>query len=211
MTAASKIPPIRSSSDGTRQAPTRCLRGEGQRPKGRNGRQHLGSSWSRGPGTQGRTTEIALGRAFTRQGLAATCKDLSNKGVPEIEGRVKAWRMSPYERRRKGNAFREGARRLPHQGNTDMGQRDSGHLAVTGSVNWETGMSHHRDQPAKQTTCSGAYVCQHLSIAVGRKACRAMPRSEPSRGNPAARDRREACGNVSMMGAGLRPSGKPLD
>jgi hypothetical protein len=33
-----------------------------------------------GPGTQGRTTEIALGRAFTQQGLAATCKDLSNKG-----------------------------------------------------------------------------------------------------------------------------------
>src|SRR6516225_10368141 len=38
-----------------------------------------------------------------------------------------------------------------------------------------------------------------------------MPRSEPSRGNPDARDRRGACGNVSMMGAGLRPSGKPLD
>src|SRR5258705_4140742 len=37
------------------------------------------------------------------------------------------------------------------------------------------------------------------------------PRSEPSQGNPAARDRREACGNVSMMGAGLRPHGKPWD
>jgi len=72
-------------------------------------------------------------------------------------------------------------------------------------------MSHHKDQPAKQTTCRGVYVRQHLSFAVVGKACRAMPRSEPSRGNPAARDRREACGNVSMMGAGLRPSGKPLD
>ena len=92
-----------------------------------------------------------------------------------------------------------------------MGQRGSGRLAVTGSANRETGMSHHKDQPAKQTTCRGVYVCQHLSYAVVGKACRAMPRSEPSRGNPAARDRREACGNVSMMGAGLRPSGKPLD
>jgi len=92
-----------------------------------------------------------------------------------------------------------------------MGQRGSGHLAVTGSANWATGMSHHKDQPAKQTAHRGVYVCQHLSIAVGGKACRAMPRSEPSRGNPAARDRREACGNVGMMGAGLRPSGKPLD
>src|SRR5262252_7372469 len=80
-----------------------------------------------------------------------------------------------------------------------------------GAVNWETGMSHHKDQPAKQTGDGGVYVCQHLSYAVVGKACRAVPRSEPSRGNPAARDRREACGNVSMMGAGLRPSGKPLD
>jgi hypothetical protein len=119
--------------------------------------------------------------------------------------------MSPYERGRKGNAFREGARRLPHQGNADMGQRGSGRLAVTGSVNWETGMSHHKDQPAKQTSGGGVYVCQHLSFAVVGKACRARPRSEPSRGNPAARDRREACGNVSMMGAGLRPHGKPWD
>src|SRR6516225_10018047 len=45
---------------------------------------------------------------------------------------------------------------------------------------------------------------------MGRPA-EVMPRSEPSRGNPAARDRREACGNVSMMGAGLRPHGKPWD
>ena len=103
--------------------------------------------------------------------------------------------MSPYERGRKGNAFREGARRLPHQGNADMGQRGSGHLAVTGSVNWETGMSHHKDQPAKQTGDGGVYVCQHLSFTAVGKACSAMPRSEPSRGNPAARDRREACGN----------------
>ena len=119
--------------------------------------------------------------------------------------------MSPYERGRKGNAFPEGARRLPHQGNADMGQRGSGRLAVTGSANRETGMSHHKDQPAKQTGDGGVYVCQHLSFTAVGKACSAMPRSEPSRGNPAARDRREACGNVGMMGAGLRPSGKPLD
>jgi hypothetical protein len=112
--------------------------------------------------------------------------------------------MSPYERGRKGNAFREGARRLPHQGNADMGQRGSGHLAVTGSANWATGMSHHKDQPAKQTIHRGVYVCQHLSIAVGGKACRAMPRSEPSRGNPAARE----CVQLRLVGsAGGRPAG----
>jgi len=37
------------------------------------------------------------------------------------------------------------------------------------------------------------------------------PRSEPDSGKPTFRDRREACGNVVMKGAGLRPSGKPLD
>ena len=52
--------------------------------------------------------------------------------------------MSPYEPGRKGNAFREGARRLPHEGNAGLGQRGSGCLAVTGLVNWETGMSHHK-------------------------------------------------------------------
>src|SRR3974377_739031 len=57
------------------------------------------------------------------------------RAEPEIERRVKAWRMSPYERGRKGNAFREGARRLPHEGNADMGRRGSGRLAVTGRVN----------------------------------------------------------------------------
>jgi hypothetical protein len=40
------------------------------------------------------------------------------------------------------------------------------------SVNRETGMSHHKDQSAKQTNGSGAYVCQHLSFIVGGKACR---------------------------------------
>ena len=37
------------------------------------------------------------------------------------------------------------------------------------------------------------------------------PRSEPDSGKPTFRDRREACGNVVVMGAGLRPIGKPLD
>src|SRR5215471_21037487 len=102
MTAASKIPPIRSSSDGIRQAPTRCLLGEGQCPRGRNGRQHLGSSWSRGPGTQGRTTEIALGRAFTQQGLAATCKDLSNKGGTRTRKEGKGLAQESVCARKKG-------------------------------------------------------------------------------------------------------------
>ena len=54
-----------------------------------------------------------------------------------------------------------------------MGRRGSGHLAVTGSVNWATGMSHHKDQSARQTTDRGAHVCQHLNFIVDGKARRA--------------------------------------
>jgi hypothetical protein len=40
--------------------------------------------------------------------------------------------MSPYERRRRGNALRGGERRHPGVGNTGRGQRGSGHLAAPG-------------------------------------------------------------------------------
>ena len=43
------------------------------------------------------------------------------------------------------------------------------------------------------------------------KAHEGQPGSEPDWGNPTVRDRRGACGIVVSMGAGLRPSGKPLD
>ena len=45
---------------------------------------------------------------------------------------------------------------------------------------------------------------------LGRRT-KERPRSEPDSGNPTVRDRRGACGNVVIMGAGLRPIGKPMD
>ncbi len=38
------------------------------------------ASRDKGPGTYGRIAEIASGRTISQQGLAATCKDPSNKG-----------------------------------------------------------------------------------------------------------------------------------
>ena len=55
------------------------------------------------------------------------------------------------------------------------------------------------------------YVGQHLSFALCGKATEGGPGSEPDSGNPTVRDRRGACGNVIIMGAGLRPIGKLME
>lgn len=54
-------------------------------------------------------------------------------------------------------------------------------------------------------------MSQHLSFTVFGKAVGGQPRSEPDSGKPTVRDRGEACGNVMIMGAGLRAIGKPMD
>ncbi len=52
-----------------------------------------------------RLAEITSGRAISQQRLAATCKDSPYEGNPEGGERDLVWRMSPYERRRRGNAL----------------------------------------------------------------------------------------------------------
>jgi hypothetical protein len=56
------------------------------------------------------------------------------------------------------------------------------------------------------------YAGQRLSFAPFGKttegSCQGQNRDS---GNPTVRDRREACGNVVIMGDGLRPIGKPLE
>jgi hypothetical protein len=52
---------------------------------------------------------------------------------------------------------------------------------------------------------------QHLSLTVFGKAARGQPRSEPDSGKPTVRDRRGACGNVAVMGVGLRAIGKLME
>ena len=76
--------------------------------------------------------EITSRRPISQQGLAATCKDPPTEALTIGGGRDLGWRMSQYERRRRGNALRGGARRLPGTGNARTGQRGSGHLAVPG-------------------------------------------------------------------------------
>ena len=85
------------------------------------------------------------------------------------------WRMSPYERRRGGNAPPGGSRGRPGAGNARSGQRGSGHSVATrsryapdtelgyaGPASWRRGEAN--------STASGRRVCQHRSFAPWGKA-----------------------------------------
>ena len=155
-----------------------------------------------------RLAEITSGRANSQQGLATTCKDPPYRAVPEIGGRDLVRRMSPYERRRRGNSLPGGSRGRPRQGNSFPGQRGSGHLAAPGRrPDTEPGYADPRSEgelvgkPAR----AGAYVGQHLSFATVGKAREGKPRSEPDSGNPTVRDRREALGTVAHGGIVIPP------
>ena len=65
--------------------------------------------------------------------------------------------------------------------------------------------------PIGKPQWSGVYMSQHLSLLAAGRPWADRPRSEPDSGNPTVRDRREACGDVGIMGVGLRPIGKPME
>src|SRR5512135_2091032 len=151
------------------------------------------------------------GTTILQQGLTTTCKDLRISFV-ESDGRSLVGRMSPYERRRRGNALPGCARRDPDQTVTPgVRQRGSGHLAVSGAVNWETGSNRTSETSERgQPSVSGADVSQRLNLITAGKACPGEPRSEPDSGNPTVRDRRGARGDMAM-GVGLRPTTKAVE
>jgi hypothetical protein len=91
-----------------------------------------GARRGRGPSTHTRIAEIMSGRAIFQQGLARSCKDPVHNGRTGGAGRGMVWRMSPYERRRGGNAPPGGFGGRLSAGNTRSGQRGSGHsVAMT--------------------------------------------------------------------------------
>src|SRR5512135_3910982 len=151
------------------------------------------------------------GTTILQQGLTTTCKD-PRISLVESDGRSLVGRMSPYERRRRGNALPGRARRDPDKTVTPgVKQRGSGHLAVSGAVNWVTGSNRISETSVRgQPSLSGADVSQRLNLISVGKACTGEPRSEPDSGNPTVRDRRGASGNM-VMGVGLRPATKVLD
>jgi hypothetical protein len=91
--------------------------------------------------------EITSGRACAQQWLAASCKDQPSEAMPKPGGGQQVWRMSPYERRRRGNVLPEGRPCLPRGGNAGARQRGYGHLAVPG---WYSDTEPRRSRPSKR-------------------------------------------------------------
>ena len=151
------------------------------------------------------------GTTILRQGLTTTCKD-PRISLGESDGRSLVGRMSPYERRRRGNALPGRARRDPDRTVTPaVRQRGSGHLAVSGAVNWVTGSNRTSGTSVRgQPSVSGANASQRLNLLIAGKACTGQPGSEPDSGNPTVRDRRGARGDMAK-GVGLRPTTKGVD
>jgi hypothetical protein len=159
-----------------------------------------------GPSTCTRVAEIMSGRAIAQQGLATTCKDRAHNGSTGGAGRVMVWRMSPYERRRGGNAPPGGleaapARVTPAPGKGALGTRWPRRSGTHQTQSWITrGPASWRSGEANSTAL-GRRVRQHCRFARWGKArpekWRAEPRPEPDSGKPTVRDRRGASGNVA--------------
>ena len=81
-----------------------------------------GARRGKGPSTYARIAEITSGRTIAQQGLATTCKDPAHNANSGGAGRTMVWRMSPYERRRGGNAPPGGLEAAPARVTPDPGK-----------------------------------------------------------------------------------------
>ncbi len=154
-----------------------------------------------------RSAEITSGRTISQQGLATTCKDRLTEAWAEGSGRDLAWRMSLYERGRRGNALRGGARRLPEAGNT--GPSGEGALGiwrfcdVVGRPDSEPVVRHYGagDEPEDKPLTVRVYASQRLSQAVMREGRRGIARvTNRTREIRPSGMTMGACGNVDHGG-----------
>jgi hypothetical protein len=107
--------------------------GEGRCHKGSNGPMHLVRHRSSDPGIEGKTRRDNVGKDHLPAGAGSNLQRLrAIRCMPKCVERDLVWRMSPYERRRRGNALPERGGLAHNGGNTCVVQRGSGHLAVPG-------------------------------------------------------------------------------
>ena len=169
---------------------------------GRNGQEHPARRRVRGPGIQGRTRRDNVGKSHLPAGTDNNLPRPADRGRTEGGRRDLVWRITPYERRGRGNALRDGAGHRPGNGNADARQRGSGHLAVPGRVRTQSRgnlFPRSRDELVSKPSWAGVYVGQRLSLANLERLTKEKPRSEPDSGDPTVRDHRGASGNVAMV------------
>src|SRR5215471_19812105 len=106
MTAAPKRSPSEVAVMARCQAPTRVCSGKANVPGEETGNSTLGAAGVGVPARrEGRQRQRWEGPLRSR-GWQQPAETFRIRATPEIGRRVRAWRMSPYEQRRKGNAFR---------------------------------------------------------------------------------------------------------
>jgi len=166
-----------------------------------------------GPSTHARVAEIMSGRAWSQQGLATTCKDSGLTGELEGPERDKVWRVSLYERRRRGNALRGDLRGRPD--GSVIGQRGSGHSAAVGvltqpdtvlDICGRCGTAKGWSKLLRGLGCERAGVSPKWLRGKARPdKCPAEPRPEPDSRNATVRDHRGASGDVAHGGTRTPP------
>lgn len=138
---------------------------------------------------------ITSGRARAQQGVATTCKDLPVEAEAEDGRRAWVWRMSPYERGRRGNALRGSAGRSPDAGNAV--RRAKGLSAPGGSrlasvartLSRDRRRDDRRDEFGDKPVACGVDVRHHLSRAAAVEGHRRTSQGrQPDSGNPTVRD-----------------------
>lgn len=106
---------------------------EGRCCRGRNGYEHPARHRGTDPDIEGKTRRDNVGKDHLPAGTGKKLQRLRPIRPTEGEEREMVWRMSPYERRTRGNALEEWARPAHSGGNTCAVQRGSGHVAVPGA------------------------------------------------------------------------------
>jgi len=159
------------------------------------------------------------GRAIAQQGLARTCRDRAHNGSTGGAGRAVVWRMSPYERRRGGNAPPGGleaapARVTPVPGKGALGTRWPRQSGTHQTQSWVT-RGLHRGEGAMQTPPRRGEGCASTAVSLrwGKarpEKWRAEPRPEPDSGNPTVRDRRGASGNAASWNQHSTRRARPI-
>jgi hypothetical protein len=88
---------------------------------------------------------------------------------------------------------------------------DTGGAPAQDTVPDEVGERRARIELDSKPIRHGVYASERLSFgSIGKAAMKVMVANRTREIRPSGM-KRGACGNVSMMGAGLRPTGKPMD